>query len=58
MRKKYNFAKLLKTLQTEKDQISFLQQYDILKSETFCTSCNKVIGDIKKHSTKKYYFLA
>ena len=51
----FNFARLLKKLQTGSDQVEFLQEFGILPKSRKCGICDKVLNEIfvKK---KKYYF--
>ena len=56
MRKKINYGKLVSKLKSDKDQITFLQEHGIFHSSVNCEGCGKVLGDLKKHSTKKYYY--
>ena len=54
MRKKVNFASLVKKLETERKRVSFLQEVGILKKNTKCEQCNNTLSDIKN---KKKLFL-
>ena len=51
----FNFARLLKKMQTGSDQVAFLQEFGILPNSRKCTICDKLLNEIfvKK---KKYYF--
>ena len=52
--KPLNYGRLLKKLNTEEDQIKFLQQHDILKTEINCLTCSKLLTKVYSH--KDYYY--
>ena len=49
-----NFGKLVKMLNTEKEQINFLQDAGIFKKSRNCSSCDENLNVI--HQEKKYFY--
>ena len=56
MKPKLNYGKLLRKIETEKKQITFLQECGVLRTTINCEKCDNVMSDVKKHPSKKYHY--
>ena len=54
MSRKLNFGKLVKRLNSEKDCVSFLQDFGVLHKTVKCTNCDKTLDEV--HTNKKYFY--